>query len=353
MYKRQPLTTDVAEFYITNSSSRTIYTFANDTYNTNNYTNSDFSNNENWPIVELTADILPSILESDDFDSIDVFGRNQLTYKGWPLYYFGGDTERGDVNGVSAVWPTINVDTEEAPETIIEELSVQISNNETFGDILTDGEGYSLYFFAKDTKSTSLCNGGCLANWPAFYKEELVLGEGLDATYFGVITREDGSKQNTYKGWPLYYYANDTAAGEVNGDGLGGNWFIGKPDYSLMYAQATIANEENKFYMTNAAGRTMYIFRNDNFNTNNYTNSDFSNNDTWPIVEITAEVIPSVLEVEDFGMIEVHGKMQLTYKGWPLYYFGNDVERGDVNGVGPVWLTINMVFQTAPEIIER
>jgi hypothetical protein len=35
--------------------------------------------------------------------------------------------------------------------------------------------------------------------------------------------------QVTYNGSPLYYYANDAAAGDVTGQGIGGIWYIAAP----------------------------------------------------------------------------------------------------------------------------
>jgi len=35
--------------------------------------------------------VVPSILDKTKFGSINIVGRTQLTYKGWPLYYFGQD----------------------------------------------------------------------------------------------------------------------------------------------------------------------------------------------------------------------------------------------------------------------
>ncbi len=220
-------------------------------------------------------------------------------------------------------------------------VDVLLTNNSTFGNIITDTDGNTLYFFSKDTKDTSECNGGCAEAWPIFYKAELTLGEGLDANNFGVITRQDGSKQNTYKGWPLYYFANDAATGDTNGDGVTGNWFVAKPDYSLMLGQATLDADDLEFYFTSSTGRTIYSFGNDERNNNNFTNEDFSNNSVWPIVEISPEVLPSALNTDDFGTIDVFGRTQLTFKGRPLYYFGNDTERGDANGVSGVWPRVN------------
>jgi predicted lipoprotein with Yx(FWY)xxD motif len=53
--------------------------------------------------------------------------------------------------------------------------------------------------------------------------------EGLNAGDFGAITREDGKRQSTYKGAPLYYYAGDKAPGDALGQGLGNAWFVANP----------------------------------------------------------------------------------------------------------------------------
>jgi predicted lipoprotein with Yx(FWY)xxD motif len=235
---------------------------------------------------------------------------------------------------------------------------VKLVTDTQLGSVLVDENGKSLYFFSKDTKETSNCEGGCINNWPVFYKQDIAVGSGLDADDFGVITRVDGTKQTTYKNWPLYYFANDTSAGDTNGDAVGGVWFIAKPDYSVMYANAQlVGNDGNNYlgdytlgdgatsYFVSIAGRTMYTFMNDARNTNNFTKSDFSNNAVWPIVEVALDQVPSTLNSDDFGTIDVFGKTQLTYKGWPLYYFGQDTARGDNKGISVpnpgVWPVVN------------
>lgn len=232
------------------------------------------------------------------------------------------------------------------------ENTIQLSANSTFGNIITDTEGNTLYFFSKDTKDISECNGGCADTWPVFYTKEVTLDEGLAATDFGVITRQDGSKQNTYKGWPLYYFADDANPGDTKGDGITSNWFVAKPDYSLMYGQAAVGGGDVVFYLTSSTGRTIYSFSNDTRNNNNFTDSDFGNNSSWPIVEITIDQLPSSLNKEDFGTIDVFGRTQLTFKGRPLYYFGGDTERGDANGVSAVWPIVNNNTTPAPTIDE-
>lgn len=78
----------------------------------------------------------------------------------------------------------------------------------------------------------------------------------------------------------------------------------------------------------------MYTFKPDSFNINKYTKADFSNNPTWPVYDTTLVVVPSTLDKTLFSSITVYGKKQLTYKGWPLYYFGPDANtRGNNKGV--------------------
>src|SRR6202042_1288036 len=45
----------------------------------------------------------------------------------------------------------------------------------------------------------------------------------------GTITRSDGTKQVTYDGHPLYYFAGDSGAGQANGQGsdnFGAKWWL-------------------------------------------------------------------------------------------------------------------------------
>jgi predicted lipoprotein with Yx(FWY)xxD motif len=59
------------------------------------------------------------------------------------------------------------------------------------------------------------------------------LPSGLDAKVFSVIPRADGTFRLKAGKWPLYRFAGDTAAGEVNGQGSGGAWFAIAPDGAL------------------------------------------------------------------------------------------------------------------------
>ncbi len=247
--------------------------------------------------------------------------------------------------------------------------AVKLTNTTDIGMILTDHEGRSLYFFSRDSKGVSTCSGGCLGAWPIFYTEELTLDDGLDEADFKVITTDNGDKQTTYKGWPLYYFANDTEPGMVNGDGANNVWYAAKPDYTVMMVNAQligangtnyvvndtgsfVEGEGNTFYLTDERGRTLYGFAPDKYDKNNYTKEDFSNDGNWPIYETELTAITSNLSTDDFNVIDVFGKNQLTFRGWPLYYFGKDESPGDNKGISiprpGVWPVVNEDTQYAP-----
>ena len=231
--------------------------------------------------------------------------------------------------------------------TVQGQTDVDLSDHPEYGHILTDKDGNSLYFFSRDAFGESECEGACIENWPLFYAESLSAGDGLDENDFSSFDRGDGVMQTTYKGWPLYYFINDADSGDVNGDNVNGVWFVAKPDYTIMLVNSQLIGnngvnykgdytegEEIIQYFTDGKGLTLYTWINDNFNKNNFTAEDFGNNAAWPIYEETEAVVPSSLENSDFYVIEVSGRSQLTYKGWPLYYFGQDNEqRGMTKGV--------------------
>ena len=104
------------------------------------------------------------------------------------------------------------------------------------GKTLTGEDGKTLYFFKADTKGAgkSTCNADCATNWPPYTldpDETLVPTADASGTVT-MITRDDGSKQVAYNGWPLYYFKGDAKAGDANGQNInafGGIWVIGAP----------------------------------------------------------------------------------------------------------------------------
>jgi predicted lipoprotein with Yx(FWY)xxD motif len=90
---------------------------------------------------------------------------------------------------------------------------------------LADSNGRTLYYYLKDMDGKATCVGPCVVRWPIFYTENIMVPAGVDAKEFGVITHPNGQKQNTFRGWPLYYWMADKMPGDMDGQGRNGVWF--------------------------------------------------------------------------------------------------------------------------------
>ncbi len=91
-------------------------------------------------------------------------------------------------------------------------------------EVLTDANGMTLYTFDDDVGGTPTCYDDCAAKWPPYAANE---GDAMKADW-AMVDRTDGTKQWTYDGKPLYFYAGDTAKGDMTGDGMGGKWHLVK-----------------------------------------------------------------------------------------------------------------------------
>lgn len=119
----------------------------------------------------------------------------------------------------------------EQPE---EPSAPSVSTGETeLGTVLVDPDGRTLYAFTNDTDGVSACYDDCASTWPAA-AADVAIGEGLDESKFHPVEREDGPAQLAVGSWPLYTFSGDTAPGDVNGQGIGGVWFVVAPDGTLV-----------------------------------------------------------------------------------------------------------------------
>ncbi len=220
---------------ITNGMS--LYTFDKDTLFPTT-TNCDAACQAIWPIFT------GSNTASTDITVFDT-NTSHLAYRQHPMYFFKNDAVVGDVNGdnVKDVWHLIYAPAG-SNDTQTKFSSSDNSMTQTF---LTGKDGMSLYTFDKDDVNESVCYGtpdamplgSCEARWPVFYTTDLTnLPEGTEASDFGTIDRnltkalkdDNGeplaTKQTTYKGLPLYYWFQDSKAGDVTGDWVGGVWHL-------------------------------------------------------------------------------------------------------------------------------
>ena len=117
--------------------------------------------------------------------------------------------------------------------------AVQIAETDEYGPILVDGACFTLYAFTQDVDGVPACVDDCAAVWPPFLlTEEAVppLADELDPSLFGVTEHASGPML-MIGDWPLYYYADDTAPGDMNGQGVGGVWWMVAPDGTLIESE--------------------------------------------------------------------------------------------------------------------
>jgi predicted lipoprotein with Yx(FWY)xxD motif len=111
--------------------------------------------------------------------------------------------------------------------------SLTASKVARMGKTVEDQDGFVLYRFDddKDNPAKSNCNGECAEIWPPIYSND---GDpalkGIKKSLVGTVTRADGTKQLTLKGWPLYRYIGDKKPGQWKGQNVGGKWFVINPD---------------------------------------------------------------------------------------------------------------------------
>lgn len=124
---------------------------------------------------------------------------------------------------------------------------VSVANNPTYGKIIVDGNGMTLYMYPNDTRNPSVsnCYDACAQRWPPLYLDASgkvdLKDSGLDPKMFGTITRKDNTQQVTFNGWPLYYWANDKKPGDTLGFGVGDIWWVMTPDGGIITAPTTVA----------------------------------------------------------------------------------------------------------------
>jgi predicted lipoprotein with Yx(FWY)xxD motif len=227
--------------------------------------------------------------------------------------------------------------------------NVKLATSATLGSYMTDAAGNTLYVYAKDVAGTNNCTSvGCNAAWPIYYEANIKVPKALNAADFATKTTTDGRLQTTYKGWPLYYFATSSngiytreATGVTSGNGVGGNWVVVNPGYSVLLGNKSVEDKTthvvtSKSYLVDANGRTMYYFaKDDTHPTTLATNCTGGCASIWPPVYMSAPTIPSTLLSRDFTTISRDGgaRQQLLYKGHPLYYYaGDDATRGQVEG---------------------
>jgi len=213
--------------------------------------------------------------------------------------------------------------------------TVEVSSQGSLGQHLVDGNGMTLYLFTNDERNISNCSGGCAGAWPPLsFDGDPEAGESVNADRLATIQRDDGSSQVTYNGKPLFYFANDENPGDTIGQDRGGVWFVVSPDGGPVFTRAPVNASVNAALgtiLTDGSARSLYLFTKDERNVSNCAGGCAL---AWPPLITVDDPAPGEGLAEDrIGTISRGGgAKQVTYNGWPVYYFAADEKPGDAKG---------------------
>ena len=155
----------------------------------------------------LTAILLKHVVNNSEIDSVSAFAAN-----GADVPSIGGD-------GLSVSLQNFSQTMDGASD----EVAYDSASEMLVGGTNSSRPGLTLYVFDSDLgTSGSTCNDECATTWPPVVVDD---AEVDNIPGLSLITRDDGSSQAAFKGRPLYFYANDTAAGEANGQAVNYAWW--------------------------------------------------------------------------------------------------------------------------------
>jgi predicted lipoprotein with Yx(FWY)xxD motif len=234
------------------------------------------------------------------------------------------------------------------------------AGSSSFGQILVDATGNTLYAFTNDTAAQSTCTGACADAWPPVLVDpSWTVAPGLDAGVFSTVVRPDGGEQLTAGRFPLYRFSGDARPGDANGQGSGRVWFVVDDKASIIEGDAAaptdtsaappaeaapflgVADTELGQLLADANGRTLYGLTKDSDGTPTCVDGCAT---AWPPVVVDGSLdLSSLPSSASFSIVDrPDGTKQLKAGTWPLYYFSGDSAAGEANGQGSgdVWFVV-------------
>jgi len=162
----------------------------------------------------------------------------QVTFNGFPVYKFTGDTSPRQVSGEGIVadggtWTLVSAGAKTNGTTPVKPRASLITTSAVpYKGVLARGNGLSLYVLSAESKGTLHCTGGCTSIWPPLLVPSSVtsipVGAGVMGT-IGFVARSATTQQVTFNGFPVYLYSGDSGSGGSSGEGIaadGGTWYL-------------------------------------------------------------------------------------------------------------------------------
>jgi predicted lipoprotein with Yx(FWY)xxD motif len=186
---------------------------------------------ETWPVFHVAGVVTGAGLVASDFGELTrPDGQAQTTFKGWPLYFYSGDDAPADRNGegVDELWHGA----EEPFYSIVLRRSMVEANAVLH---LAGANGKTIYQFDDDLPGngnndpiSGCVSAGCRRLWPVVSPMYAKAVSSVTGAFAPFVRADTKAIQLAYEGWPLYFYLDDVAPGDVAGLEKT-NWVLATP----------------------------------------------------------------------------------------------------------------------------
>jgi predicted lipoprotein with Yx(FWY)xxD motif len=204
-----------------------------------------------------------------------------------------------------------------------------------YGQTFTDTRGMTLYA----RTAGDACTASCLVDWRPFGAARLAKPVGA----WTIVSRsDDGTRQWAYQGQPLYTSNQDSAPGDMKGDGVPG-WTAAMAKRNWTPPEVAVGFTDFGPTLTSRDGKTLYLklfYLNDN-------GADVSSRRRGTVARVQDCVDECLKEWEPLlapadakdqdqwtVVARPDGTRQWVWQGFPLYTNTADQKAGDIRGEG-------------------
>jgi predicted lipoprotein with Yx(FWY)xxD motif len=328
---------------------RTVYLFTKDT---KGHSACGPTCRKTWPRVTTTG--TPQAGSGIKQRRLGQTSAHQVTYYGHPLYYYVGDHKTaGNTNGqgrseFGGHWWVVS------PNGAAGKGTTLTLHSTPEGQALAGPPGHArtLYMLSSDTRTRTTCTGACAPSWPPLITTgKPHAGTGITASLISTFVRTNGTRQVTYNGHPVYYFAGDSGVGQDNGQCIyenPGTWHMGsatgkpiktgsacptggasactpRPGDGIV---STATKTGVGTVIVDSLGCTLY----------EYTGDQHSSPCVGPCATAWPPMNSATAPMAKGSAQQTHlgrtASGQVTYYGHPLYYYANDSSSTQATGNG-------------------
>jgi predicted lipoprotein with Yx(FWY)xxD motif len=184
-------------------------------------------------------------------------GRRQWAYEGAALYTSVRDRRPGDILGGDSYRDEGDAPAVREPIQPQPDVPPGFAVTTTLrGRLLQTARGFSVYAFDRDTRSHSACDATCEKSFVPMSAPAAARAHGD----WSIFARASGERQWTFRGKPLYRYAEDSRVRSLAGSDVPGWRNVYTQEPAPPPAEFTVQETSAGQVLADARGRTVYSY---------------------------------------------------------------------------------------------